>query len=243
MKNQYFGDRRDVFKYELILDVVRSHGGNRLTLVPMLTPDDGSGEGNVPPVATRAYRGELLDFFAERRASNQREIGHLRDLMARLAITFMPYRDAAHFVHEARADYFQSIPHEYLSNAVIFVDPDTGLEARTHSYMREKGLEKYLMYHELLELWTRASHDSVLVVYQHLQRNARLHMADVQRRLDAVSAMCGTQAFAVRWHDLAFVVVAKNDLAAVRVRSSLVEHARRHLLDFAESINPNRVCG
>jgi len=47
MKNQYFGDRRDFCKYELLLDLVACHGREPPALIPMLTPNDGSGEGNI----------------------------------------------------------------------------------------------------------------------------------------------------------------------------------------------------
>jgi hypothetical protein len=47
MKHQFFGDRRDLFKYDLLLDVLRGMPAlARLTLIPMLTPDDGSGHGS-----------------------------------------------------------------------------------------------------------------------------------------------------------------------------------------------------
>jgi hypothetical protein len=42
MKNQYFADRRHLFKYDLLLDVLADVPAlaRRLTYVPMLTPDD-----------------------------------------------------------------------------------------------------------------------------------------------------------------------------------------------------------
>jgi hypothetical protein len=49
MKIQYFGDRRDYFKYDVLerlatdLDEVR-----QLTCLWMLTPPDGCGQGHVP---------------------------------------------------------------------------------------------------------------------------------------------------------------------------------------------------
>ena len=63
MKNQYFGDRRDLFKYDLLLDVVESHGANRLTFVPMLTPNDDSGEGRLTQSDSRGRRVAVFEFL------------------------------------------------------------------------------------------------------------------------------------------------------------------------------------
>lgn len=46
MKNQYFGDVNDYRKYGL-LRVLRTAGWRRLLVAWMLTPDDGSGDGEL----------------------------------------------------------------------------------------------------------------------------------------------------------------------------------------------------
>ena len=56
MKNQYFADRRHLFKYDLLLDVLADVPALalRLTYVPMLTPDDPLGElARTPPTVGR----------------------------------------------------------------------------------------------------------------------------------------------------------------------------------------------
>jgi len=48
MKHQYLADRRDLFKYELLLDIlVAVRSLERLTFVSMLTPDDQTGQGEL----------------------------------------------------------------------------------------------------------------------------------------------------------------------------------------------------
>jgi len=44
-RNQYFGDTRDLFKYDLAMHCMEHAGLSRLNFVPMLTPDDGSADG------------------------------------------------------------------------------------------------------------------------------------------------------------------------------------------------------
>jgi hypothetical protein len=47
MKNQYPGDVRDLFKYDLISHVIESMGNDyRFTFVPMLTHNDARHDGN-----------------------------------------------------------------------------------------------------------------------------------------------------------------------------------------------------
>jgi hypothetical protein len=46
MKNQYFGDKRDFFKYNLLLDLLECLDLATLTFIPMLTPDYGTNEGH-----------------------------------------------------------------------------------------------------------------------------------------------------------------------------------------------------
>ena len=45
MKNQYFGDNRDLFKYDLFLKIIqKTDSVNRFTFIPMLTPDVRSSQ-------------------------------------------------------------------------------------------------------------------------------------------------------------------------------------------------------
>ncbi len=45
MKNQYFGDKRDLFKYDLALRVCQKLGLG-FTFIPMLTAPDNRTDGN-----------------------------------------------------------------------------------------------------------------------------------------------------------------------------------------------------
>jgi hypothetical protein len=204
MKNQYFGDRRDLFKYDLLLDLIQVHGAWRLTFVPMLTPPDESGEGRLTQADSRNRRAAVYDFLQACVASGQRDIRRLREMMPTFGVRFMPFRDDSWFVPKDRADYFEAVPNEHLTNSVVFFDPDIGLETGSTSYMRKKGLEKYLMYSDLAGVWARLSPGSVVVVYQHLQKDATKRARDVERRVRGLSAHLNASAWAIQWNDLAF---------------------------------------
>jgi hypothetical protein len=230
MKNQYFGDRRDFFKYDLLLDLVESQGSRRLTFVPMLTPNDGTPEGELTRYDCAGRRNLLYELLRTAVASNKRDIKLLREIMPRFGVEFTPYCDDSYFERHSRSQYFDSVPSDWLANSVIFFDPDIGFQTGRHSYMRRKGLEKYLMYSELAGICARVSDDSVVVVYQHLQRNAARHAGDIERRLvDLKEHLAPHQgAWAVRRGDLAFLIVVRNPSLAGRMRSTIRDHALRH---------------
>ncbi len=154
--------------------------------------------------------------------------------MPQFAVDFMPFRDDLWFTQEQRTDYFDAVKGELLDRSVIFFDPDIGLETGTTGYMRKSSPEKYLLYSELKSVWKRSSVDSVVVVYQHLQKDARKRLGDVERRVSDLHRLLETRAYAVQWNDLAFLVVARDGDVGCQMRASLLRHAQRHSLAFRE---------
>jgi hypothetical protein len=231
MKNQYFGDRRDFFKYDLLLDLVGSHGNRRLTFIPMLTPNDRSGEGQLTRYECAGRRSLLFESLRTAVNSGERDIRLLRTIMPGFGVRFNAHRDADCFEHESRTLYFDSVPDAWLAEAVIFFDPDVGLQTGSRGYMRQRGFQKYLMYSDLTSIWNRASANSVVVVYQHLQRNALKHPADIRRRLaDLKTHLAVNSVWAIRQGDLALLVAVQDDSLARRTGSTLQNHALRHSL-------------
>jgi hypothetical protein len=234
LKNQYFGDRRDLFKYDLLLDLIESHGSNRLAFIPMLTPNDGSGEGRLTPADRRSRRPALFDFLKACLDAGKRDIRKLRELMPQFGVDYLPFRDADWFTQGNRTEYFEAVPSEYLRESVVFFDPDIGLETGTLGYMLRQGPEKYLLYPELLTVWSRMPDESVLVVYQHLQNNAQKREGDVLRRINDLTCRLGTVTWAVRWNDLAFLVAVRQATKASQIRTTLCAHAHRHGIAFCD---------
>jgi len=189
VKNQYFGDQRDFLKYDLLADLAEhTPGVSRLTIIPMLTPHDGTREGNVVAYDAGRRRPDIFHFLRYCLARNDRDIRNLRTLFQGRDYAFHCHRDGLHYSHEARLEYFASVPDRSLLDAVVFVDPDTGIETGTVPYMQGAGISRYLFWPDITSLFGRMSESSVLVVYQHLQRNASLVVGDMQGKS---LAMCG----------------------------------------------------
>src|SRR5687768_13727041 len=82
MKNQYFANGRDLFKYDLLLDVLAGVPElRRLTFIPMLTPNDASSEGNRLLRVAPSRRPDLLNFLNQCLRDGRRDISCLHELL------------------------------------------------------------------------------------------------------------------------------------------------------------------
>ena len=77
MKNQYFGDVRDLFKYDIIQTLISdSTYLDKFLFISMLTPDDESKEGNkikYNRAKAGTYNLDLLNFL-NKEVQSKREV-------------------------------------------------------------------------------------------------------------------------------------------------------------------------
>jgi hypothetical protein len=170
MKHQYFGDVNDYRKYGL-LRCIQRESGLRLAVYWMLTPDDGRTDGQFisylrDPAKWRQYDSELFDLLRAGVPSgrNLRHVEERQILPGSLLIDRTVPDDCA-----LRASYFREVLQGFSEAALVFFDPDNGIEVRSCPAGR-KGSSKYVTWSELIE--TYQSGRSVLV-YQHFQRRPR----------------------------------------------------------------------
>lgn len=171
MKDQYFGDIRDWFKYVVLRVLLRK--GLTLTVGWMLTEDDSSGDGELRGYlqgqsANRRVDPELYQWLlrwqesgAPRQVQQIERSGLLEKVrFHRTLLTDNP---------AARDAWFAAL-HEVAAGAdVVFLDPDNGLEVRSHPRGKRKS-SKYVYWREVVELWNRGHS---VVVYQHFARVTR----------------------------------------------------------------------
>ncbi|GAC1578493.1 MAG: hypothetical protein NVS3B24_10970 [Candidatus Dormibacteria bacterium] len=164
VKDQYFGDSRDYFKYHLLESLVRQPPRiDRLVCLWMLTPPDLSGDGNVPLVESRELP-ELARFLLGHVQVDDRKVKHLREYFRERGIEYLPWGDERpYFTRERRETYFRNVPADKLDNAVVFFDPDVGLTSSAPT-------PKHLAFEELKGVRARMGPDTIAVVYQHAQR-------------------------------------------------------------------------
>ena len=167
MKNQYFGDRNDYFKYDLLISLAGHLAAKRLSIIWMLTEDDDSQHGEKTRYARGAGNSRLYQFLRRSVDEGTRNVSKLRGFLQEAGCEFeyCPYGEERLFAHQDRHSYFGQIPNENFASSVLFVDPDIGLEARS---MGAKDGPRYVTYDEVASIYGRMEAASVLVIYQHL---------------------------------------------------------------------------
>jgi hypothetical protein len=188
LKNEYFGDTRDLFKYDLVLELLSKNDFlERFTFIPMLTEDMQNLHGkrtNYGEAKAGTQRKELIEFLKKRVAENRRNIIELeqffRSVKLPRKVNFEIYRKDEFFSHETRARYFREITERLLSRSVILVDPDIGLEVKS---IRNRE-ENYITYAEVKLLFSRMDRNSLLLIFQFIPRvERRKYFIQIGRKL------------------------------------------------------------
>lgn len=234
MKNQYFADRRDFVKYELLLDLVELlPASHKLTFIPMLTEADGTIEGGVTHYELGNRRPHLFRFLRGVLNSGRRELLQLHTFMQDNEVAFYLYSDREYFQHNRRKQYLDDVPNEKLDSAVVFFDPDIGLETGSVSYMRRNGFEKYLFYNDIRSVVDRATNDAIIVLYQHLQYNKKKVLADLTTRCSRLVAVLGLTSIGyTKDRDVAFLAFSKSQSLHCQVLALMERHSHVHGMEF-----------
>lgn len=231
MKNQYFGDKRDLFKFDLLLDLMATGRFRQLSYIPMLTEfDPTSKEGLLRPKAMGSYNPDLFEFLSSEGKSAQRNIGLWREFFAaKKRFTYRAYRDRYDdYTYASRANYFRAIKDSDLRSSCVFIDPDIGVERGSLKQMKRYGVDRYLFV-ENIEGLVRRSENSAFIVYQHLQRHAAKRLMNIAEHVDVLCSRLGVDAIPfVRQHDLAFYAIATDRELSRDVAKTFSGYAEKH---------------
>ena len=219
MKNQYFGDNKDLFKYDLALEIMRAGLVEHFTFMPMLTKPDETNHGrkNNRNHASTGNK-DLMNFLDECIDKGQQDIAHIVAFFQRYGIDMTIYGNDGYFSNQKRQSYFAGIGNRLLSRALILIDPDNGLEVKSSG-------EKHILYSELKGLYERMDEDSILMVYQYFPRVS--HQQYLNGRMqDLKERVCGDYPMCIYDSEVAFFFLTKNEP---------LEHSLSHLIsDYAE---------
>lgn len=207
---KYFGDSRDFFKYDLITALLTFSSLRRYAFIPMLTEHRDDNEGKKVPRHEGGKSAELLEFMF---CCNGKSLTHWETWLRRRVeayVTIEPV-DATFFSDQSRDEYWKAYQSVIgLGNALIFLDPDTGLETGKPGYLKKMGREKYILNYELRSLIAQTDQSSVLMLYQHLPMDKRMHISTVEKKLGQVQSVnSSVYTCAYREDDLAFLFVSK----------------------------------
>ncbi len=174
MKNQYFGDNRDLFKYDLITKIMLSVNSSKyFSFIPMLTKNDGKNDGNRRDFENAKAGTENEDLkkclkkYGKNCDKNARDFRKIRQYFEQKQIYLNIYKENSNelFEHRIRAEYFKiENLKKFLTNPLIFIDPDNGLQ------IKNTKSNKHLLYFEVKDLYEHMDDNSILMIYQHFPR-------------------------------------------------------------------------
>lgn len=214
MRYQFFLDARDYVKYALLDDLMKQLSLRQLTLIWMLTPDVGNTHGSRRPKFD-ADRPALNEFFQQ---DPRPSLWDVQRYFIQRGYHCTSYRDRpdGYITRANREEYFSSISDDLLEDALVFLDPDNGVEPRGGASPLHVKLE------ELQHLWRRMDDQSVLVIYQHKPRvAAEVFWSDVA---DRTAEALGNEVLALPFKDVGFLVAGRRDLRDVLEREGHQMH-------------------
>ena len=224
MNRKYFGDTRDLFKFDLVRHLVKSLPElEGFAFVPMLTADTTAG--------TKKRRGtaDLDHALKAGKAGSQNQ--KLREKLERLQEIsddneylagireyfsgekiFIDICGSEPFTHAGRDSYLGSVFDAFPKKSLIFFDPDTGLT-------EEKADKRHLLMEELAEIINRMDKVSVLMIYQHFPKEGSAGY--VKKRCRQLEKLTGACPVTITDNEVVFFLFAKNPGLAARLKDTL----------------------
>lgn len=202
MRYQFFLDARDYVKYALLDDLMKQLDLSQLTLIWMLTPDVGNTHGSRRP-RFDPNRSALNAFFQRDPRPNLWDVKEYFDDRGYHCTSYGDRPDG-YITRANREEYFKLVDDALLKDALVFLDPDNGVEPRGGASPLHLKLD------ELSRLWTRMDGRSILLVYQHKPRVAAdVFWPDVANR---TAEALGNEVLVLPFKDVGFLVAARRDL-------------------------------
>ena len=221
MKEQYFADERDYFKYSILRHLIDQEIS--CTVCWMMTPDDDGGDGQVRGYLNNEgvwhdndplvfhYLKEQVDGGAPDIRSVERS-----SPIARCRFDWAPFPPD----HASRAGYFYGCLAKAAGTNLVFLDPDIGPEP---AQINPNDLDKYVRWHEIDRIY-KAGH-SVIVFNFLPSQDAELRNRLVQERSQKLQNMLGNAEITVLRSNLPafYFAVHDRDMAAVgRAREAIL---------------------
>mgnify|MGYP003591838069 CR=1 FL=1 len=183
MRNQWYGDNRDLVKWSVVLNLAKERKLKRVIQIAMLCPSVWMKRAKGEP----APSPEALPFVQKNGAEwlrlSDTVVSHFRDLsyiqqLAPAAKVPIDLVDTP-FTHKSRTEYFDNVTDRLQGMAghpaLVFIDPDTGIAPRTHD-------AKHIRADELKRVYHAAPPGSTILLYQH----ARQHVGQAQWMRDTL---------------------------------------------------------
>ncbi len=233
MKNQYFADIRDLFKYDLALSLLCKGGPSSLTLIPMLTPDTKSThgskilyKGNHVGIKNRVLAGFLMNCLHEDKRNIVELSGFFRTAGSGCRV-FNVYAGNTYFSNAKRKSYFEGIPDSMLGGAVVLLDPDIGIEPLNS----HKPSDGHVTYGEICGIYSRMNDNSVLMIFQYIPRVKRKRYFKSMKAALNRNISTNFPVYLVSDNQVVFFILSKSILISEHVRAVTTEYCKRYGLE------------
>ena len=231
MNRAYFGDTRDLFKFDLVRHIMKSLPElGCFTFVPMLT------ESEEKKGKKKSTRKDLDRAFRAGKpgSRNQDLLAHMErlqeiedDLEYFSAIRtyfqneniLIDIFEEQRFTHDKRDHYFQSVFESLPKKSLVFLDPDIGLE-------EQRPGARHLLMTEVKKIYDRMDTGSVMMIYQHFPRVTRGRYA--KGRCVQLRDLTGADPVTITDNEIIFFLLAKNPKIRARLEQVLERYANTY---------------
>lgn len=231
MNRKFFGDTRDLFKLDLVCNIMKNLPElDSFTFVPMLTEDDetkGRKKNAKKDLAQAVKNGKggskntelILHMARLQEIDNDLEYFRgIRSLFKKENIMIDIF-DRHKFSHAQREHYFASLFEKFPTKSLIFLDPDIGLEER-------KPSKKHLLFYEVKKIHDRMDNHSIMMIYQHIPRVKR--SVYIRQRCEQISNLTVTSPLSITDNEIVFFLLCKNPELKTNLELVLGDYMSRY---------------
>lgn len=231
MNRMFFGDARDLFKFDLVRHIMKAFPDLlSFTFVPMLTEDEsktgrkktptkdlGLAQKNGRP-GTRNH--ELMEDLGRLQEIDD-DLGYFHGIQSyfKKENIIVDVLHKGTFSHEHRVNYFEKVFANFPAISLIFLDPDTGLEVKNPT-------RRHLLYEEVNKIFERMDHESILMIYQHLPRVTR--EGYIKKRCRELAAITHSRPETITDNEIVFFILTKNPQHKTRLCAMLGDYADKY---------------
>ncbi|MEQ9288801.1 MAG: hypothetical protein RIG77_17905 [Cyclobacteriaceae bacterium] len=173
MNYKYFGNSLDLFKYDMLTELIKKDGAELFYIPMVTTPEERVNDPKYHKYEIGSDNKLLTDFLKNiHQDEAMREISEIHGYFEKVSLpykTFKPY-GYLHFDDEVRESYLAAALRKYKSRKekqLVFFDPDVGLDIgisrRARSFRK-----RYLLEEELLSFFTELKDGDYIGSFQHL---------------------------------------------------------------------------
>ena len=231
MNRIYFGDIRDLFKFDLIRHIMKSLPElSGFTYVPMFSEAGGKGGGqkkrtkDIPRALAAGKAGtQNRDLSAlmeqlQDAGSTLEYVNGINSYFEKEQITTEIFHKTR-FTHDNRDHYFRNILSHFPTRSLVFFDPDTGLEDGPPT-------EKHLLLSEVKVIHDTMDAGSILMIYQHFPRVKRTGY--IRNRCSQLAKLTGSLPVVITDNQIVFFFLVKNPKQQQRLNDCIESYANSY---------------